>query len=285
MTAVLLALVAALFFGGMSVFIRIGIARCPDVGVGTLATVGTALVVALVAVGAEAPSRGVHLGAAWPFLLAGLLQPGVGQFLVTLAIRETGASRASMIFGSAPIVSVAIALVFLHEPASVPLLVGAVLIVGGGVELARERDRPAHLRRIGMLFAFVAVILFSSRDNLIRWLAGSTTAPPAVAAAAALLGGLLCAVVVVGPTLARRRGVRLLPFVPAGLCFGLSYVATFEAYYRGRVTIVSPLIATEALFGVALSALLLRRTELVGRRLAFGALLIVAGGALIGATR
>jgi len=282
--AVLLALVAALFFGGMSVFIRIGLARNPDIGAATLATVATALAVALVGLAAEAPSRGVHAGAAWPFALAGLLQPGVGQFLVTLAIRETGASRASMIFGSAPLVSVAIALVWLGEPASAPLLVGAVLIVGGGFELARERDRPEHLRRIGLLYAFVAVVLFSSRDNLIRWLAGSTTAPPAAAASAALLGGLVCALVVVGPSL--RRGMpRVLPFVPAGVCFGLSYLATFEAYYRGRVTVVSPLIATEALFGVALSVLLLRRTEVVGRWLAFGALLIVAGGALIGAFR
>jgi drug/metabolite transporter (DMT)-like permease len=282
--AVVLALVAALFFGGMSVFIRIGLARNPDIYVGTLATVTTALLVTLAGLAAESPSRGLHLGAAWPFALAGLLQPGVGQLLVTLAIRETGASRASMIFGSAPLVSVAIALVLLGEPASAPLLVGAVLIVGGGFELARERDRPEHLRTVGLVYAFAAVLLFSSRDNLIRWLAGSTTAPPAAAASAALLGGLVCALVVVAPTVRRRR-LDVLPFVPAGLCFGLSYLATFEAYYRGRVTVVSPLIATEALFGVGLAALLLRRTELVGRRLAFGALLIVAGGALIGAFR
>ena len=284
MAAVVLALVSALFFGGMSVFIRIGLTRCPDVGMGTLATVGVALAVALVGAAVEAPSRGVHAAAAWPFALAGLLQPGVGQFLVTLAIRETGASRASMIFGAAPIVAVAIALVFLGEPLSAPLMIGAVLIVGGGMELARERDRPGHLRRVGLLYAFGAVILFSSRDNLIRWLSGSTSAPPAVAAAAALLGGFLLALVVVGPTL-RRGSVRVLPFVPAGLCFGLSYIAVFEAYYRGRVTVVSPLIATEALFGVALSVLLIRHTELVGRRLALGAALIVAGGAIIGAFR
>ena len=36
---------------------------------------------------------------------------------------------------------------------------------------------------------------------------------------------------------------------------------------------------------VLLSVLLLRHTEVVGRRLALGALLVVAGGALIGAYR
>jgi uncharacterized membrane protein len=69
------------------------------------------------------------------------------------------------------------------------------------------------------------------------------------------------------------------------LLFGLSYVALFEAYYRGRVSVVSPIVATETLWGVGLSALLLRHTELVGRRLALGAALIVAGGVLIGAFR
>ncbi|MFZ1881058.1 MAG: EamA family transporter, partial [Gaiellaceae bacterium] len=80
----------------------------------------------------------------------------------------------------------------------------------------------------------------------------------------------------------RRELTRL---APAGVLFGLSYVCLFEAYFRGRVSVVSPLVATESLWGVGLSALLIRHTEGMGRRLAIGALLVVAGGALIGATR
>jgi hypothetical protein len=48
---------------------------------------------------------------------------------------------------------------------------------------------------------------------------------------------------------------------------------------------VAPLVAAESLVGVGLSVLLLRDSELVGRRLVLGAALIVAGGALIGAFR
>ena len=206
MAAVGLALVSALLFGGMSVGLRIGLSRQPAAAVATLATLGGAAVVALVAVALEAPSRGVHAGAAWPFALAGLLQPGLGQLLVTLAVREAGASRASIVFGAAPLVSVAIALVFLGEPASVPLLAGAVLIVGGGVELARERTRPAHLRRIGLLYAFAVTVLFSIRDNLLRWLSEGTAAPPAVAAAASLLAGTLMLALVLGRRVHRRPG-------------------------------------------------------------------------------
>ncbi len=266
----------------MSVALRMALDSDPDVALATLATSATALVVGLVAAAAETPSRGLHLSSAWPFLLAGLLSPGAAQILVTLAIRESGSSRVSMIFGTAPLVSVTIALVVLGEPASAPLIVGAVLIVAGGVELARERERPAHLNRRGLVYAFAGATLFAIRDNLVRHLAvGDAGVPPAVAAAAALLGGT----VLIAVWARQPIGRRWLRFVPAGLLFGASYVSLFEAYYRGRVTVVAPLVAVESLVGVGLSVLFLRDSEMVGKRLLIGAALIVAGGALIGAYR
>jgi drug/metabolite transporter (DMT)-like permease len=281
--AVGLALISAVLFGGMSVGLRLGLNRRPDAALATLATVGAAFGVALVAAVAEAPSRGVHAGAAWPFFLAGILQPGVGQLLVTMAIREAGASRTSVMLGSAPLVAVAIALGVLGEPLQWALVVGAALIVAGGVELARERGRPEHLRAIGLAYAFLATVLFSIRDNLIRWLSHSTDVPPGTAAAASLASAVLVVAAVLAPRVERWRGV--LPFLGVGVVFGVSYVSLFEAYYRGRVTVVSPLVATESLWGVLLTVLFLRRSELVGRRLALGAVLVVAGGALIGAYR
>lgn len=285
MVAVGLALVSALLFGGMSVGLRMGLSRYPDASLATLATIGGALAVVLVVAALEIPARGVHAGGAWPFALAGLLQPGAGQLLLTMAVREAGASRTSVVFGIAPLVSVTIALAVLGEPASAPLLVGAVLIVAGGVELARERDRPEHLRMRGLLLAAVVMTLFAIRDNLLRWLSRGTSVPPGVAAAAALLGGAVVIVAALGPRVGRPRLRPALPFLGVGVLSGLSYVTLFEAYYRGRVTVVSPLIATESLWGVGLSLLLIRHGEHVGRRLILGALLIVAGGVLIGAFR
>jgi uncharacterized membrane protein len=95
---------------------------------------------------------------------------------------------------------------------------------------------------------------------------------------------------VIGPALGPRlRGHTImrpsLPFLVVGVFFGLSYVLLFEAYYRGRVTVVSPLIATESLWGIVLSILFIREVEVVGRRLVIGALLVVAGGVLITAFR
>jgi drug/metabolite transporter (DMT)-like permease len=274
-TAVALAIASAALFGAMTVALRLALRGLDDTRGATLATVITAFAVALVAAAVHPDLRG-----AWPFLLAGVLAPGVSQILFTLAVREVGASRTSVVVGGAPLIAVLLALVFLDEPLQAPLVLGAIGIVAGGVLLAVERDRPGHLRPLGLVYAGAAAVLFATRDNLTRALHTHTT--PGSAAAATLLAGS-----VVAAAWARRPPSReeITGLAPAGLLFGLSYVCLFEAYFRGRVTVVSPLVATESLWGVGLSYLLIRHTEGVGRRLAVGALLVVAGGALIGAVR
>jgi drug/metabolite transporter (DMT)-like permease len=275
MTVVALALASAALFGAMTVALRLGLRGLSDAGGAALATVLPAFAVVLVA---AVFRHDVHR--AWPFLLAGLLAPGGSQVLFTLAVREIGASRTSVAVGAAPLVAVAIAIVFLDEPLRVPLLLGALAIVAGGVILAAERDRPGHLRGRGLLFAAGAAVLFATRDNVVRAL--HAHASPQTAAAATLLAGTLVAA---AWTRRAPTGTELKRLAPAGVFFGLSYVCLFEAYWRGRVTVVSPLVATESLWGVGLSALLIRHTEGVGRKLAVGALLVVAGSAVIGAFR
>ena len=290
MLAVLLACASAALFGAMAVAIRFALRRTDDPELGALATSSIALVVtAAIGLAAMPGSRDLDLDELWPFLVAGAIAPGTSQILFMRAVREAGAARTSVLMGTAPLVSVAIALVALHEPVRVPLLVGAALIVAGGVALAGERVRPEDFRRLGVLFAILATLLFAVRDNLLRWLAEDTAAHALVTAPVSLLAG---AGTIAAYLVITRRGAwsagfgrTARVFLPSGLLFGVSYAALFEAYYRGRVTVVAPLVATESLWGVLFSALLLRRSELVGRRLVVGAALIVAGGALIGAWR
>ena len=271
----------------MTVFLRIALRRHADAEAGTLATTATAFAVVAVFAIVSPPDAGVRDIVV--FSLAGLLAPGASQLLFTLAVRDAGSSRASVVVGTAPLIAVVIALVFLDEPFRVPLAVGAVLVVVGGIALLGERVRPEGFRAVGLAAALGCTLLFATRDNVVRWAADDTPVSSGAAAAAAML----TAVVVMAVYLVAVRGRRVLElaparlavFVPAGVCFGLSYLSLFEAYYRGRVSVVSPIVATESLFAVLLSAVLLRHSELVGKRLVVGAVLIVAGGALIGAFR
>jgi drug/metabolite transporter (DMT)-like permease len=284
-SGVALALASAVLFGGMSVALGFSMMRSRDALVGAFATACSGFCVCAVValVGRE------WGGELWPYLLAGLLAPGGAQLLFVLGVREAGPARASVIAGAAPLVAVTIAILVLGEPASAPLLVGAVVIVGGGLALVAERARPENFRAIGLVYTFGCTILFATRDNVVRHIASDSTVPPQLAAAATIFSGTVLVFLVLlvtrrGRVFAeiRREGPH---FVLPGVLWGASYAFLFEAFYRSRVTIVSPLVATESLFAVLLAMLLLRRTELVGRHLMLGAALVVAGGALIGAFR
>ena len=74
-------------------------------------------------------------------------------------------------------------------------------------------------------------------------------------------------------------------FVLSGLVYGVSYACLYTAFDRGRVTIVAPLVATESLWAVLLSMVVLRRSERIGVRLLVAAALVVGGGALISSFR
>jgi DME family drug/metabolite transporter len=286
MDAIGLALVSAALFGAMPVAVRFALARplVPAASVGVLYLQAATLAVLVVA---AAIQGGVTLHGLVPFLLAGAVAPGVSQLFITVGIREAGSSRASLAFGTAPLFAVALAIVFFGERPSLGVLAGCFLVVGGGMALAGEPDRPGHVRTIGIVYALVGAALFAFRDNLVRHFSLETDVPSMTGGAATLVAGITVTTAFV---LLRRHRVRWPASVVArwllpGAMVGLSYVALFEAFYRGTVSVVAPIVGTESLWGVAFSALLLHRTEQVGRRLVLGALLVVTGGALIAITR
>jgi drug/metabolite transporter (DMT)-like permease len=285
MSAVVLALVAAVMFGAMAATLGIAFQRSSDAEAGAVVTALVALAVTGV-FSLNALGDGADI---WPFLLTGIIAPGGSQMLYILSVREIGASRAAVIMGAGPLVAVTIAFAVLGEPLETALVVGAVLIVLGVVALAGERDRPEHLRLIGIALALASTVFFATRDNIVRWLADDTTVDPQLAATATIISGTA----VMGAYLVVLRGRRAAadvrhafgPFAVPGLLWGLSYAAIFEAFYRGRVSVVSPLVATEALFGVLLAALIIGRSELIGRHVIVAAGFIVSGGVLIGVFR
>src|SRR3954466_4623052 len=253
----------------MSVAVRFALRSQDDPELGALAMSTIAL--AVTGLFALAARPDFDLGQIWPLLSAGAIAPGLSQILFVRAVREAGAARTSVLMGTAPLVAVAIALTFLDEPGgaalpwaepvSAALLLGAGLIVAGGFALANERVRPEDFRRLGVLFAVGATVLFAVRDNVLRAIAKDTTVNALVAAPVSLLAGTatvaLYLVVTRRGAWGRGYGDTLRAFLPAGLLFGLSYTALFQAYYRGRVSVVAPLVATESLWGVAFAALLL----------------------------
>src|SRR6478735_2200462 len=281
MHAVLLALVSAAFFGAMPVAVRFALG--PPLVPAAVGALFMQIATFAVLCGAAVVQGGVTLSGITPFLLAGAIAPGLSNVFITLGIREAGSSRASVAFGTAPLFAVTIAVLAFDERPGAAVLVGALLIVGGGIALALEQERPRHVRRLGIASALLGAALFAFRDNLVRHLSLDTDVPSMTAGAVMLATSLVVTSSIVA---ARRHRVRLPAVVVArwllpGALVGLSYVALFEAFYRGTVSVVAPIVATESLFGVVFSAWFLGRSEGVTRRVVAGALVVVAGAMLI----
>lgn len=289
MDAVLFGALAGALFGALAVAVRRGLQRGADPEAGALVVTGVAALVSA-AVSAPSAADGLTWGDLWPFLVAGALVPGVSQILFILAVRDAGPSRAAVLIGTTPLISVLIALTVLDEPFRPPLLAGTALVVAGGVALARERSRPEHFRLLGALLALACALLFAVRDNIVRWGARSSSLPALVGTTAALVAS--AGIVLAYLLLFRRRALRarltaaVPAFAAAGIVLGLAYDSLLVAFDRGRVSVVAPLNATQSLWGVALSAVLIgRHHERIGPRLVGAGLLVVAGGAIIGALR
>jgi drug/metabolite transporter (DMT)-like permease len=284
--AVGLALASAALFGAMTVALRFALNSSGDAEVGALVCAGVAFGVVAVAAVAAGGSLGTLRDVA-VFAGAGAVAPGLSQIFFVRAISEAGAARASVVVGCAPLVAVVLGLTLLGEPAKAGVLTGGLLVVLGGIALLSERVRPEAFRAVGLLFAVAATVLFASRDAVVRGYSDDAEMVASAASAVALAGGVAAIYLYLLTTRRAfpRRTRAAAAFIPAGLFFGLSYILLFEAFYRGRVTVVTPLVATESLWTVVLAAMLMRRSELVGRRLLLGACLVVAGSALIGVFR
>lgn len=288
MLGVLLALLSALFFGVLFVVTRLGLQRAPHPVAGAFVTDVVALAASAAVAGAVDAHgfAGVRFADLWPYLAAGALAPGLSQALFVLAVRNAGPSRASVVMGATPLVSALAAIVLLGEPARAWLLLGTALVVAGAVSLGWDRSRPVGFRATGIVFACGCVLLFASRDQLVRWAASDAKVHPLPAATAVLAAASATTLAYLAFTERRRLPALVtraaLPFVPAGLTIGFAYDALTEAFARTRVGVVAPLNATQAIWGVGLSVVVLGRSEMVSRRLVAAAALIVAGAAVIG---
>jgi drug/metabolite transporter (DMT)-like permease len=287
--AVLLALLAGMAFGALTVAIRIALRRAPDPQVAPAITSVLACALTAAAAGVAGDLGGLDLDAVWPFAAIGLLVPGLSQIVFVRAIRDAGPSRAAVVLGVAPLLSAVLAVAFLDESLGPALAIGTVLVVIGGAALAWERSRPQDFRLVGIAFALAAACLFALRDNLVRSVARTEDVPPLAAGTASLLGAacaLLCIVLVLrGRDTPRALAGAAMPFLPAAATLSLAYVALLEAFDRGEVTVVAPLNATQSLWAVAFAAVFLGRSEAIGGRLVLAAVLIVTGSAIVGAAR
>ena len=282
--AIALASLASLCFGVLAVTMRMCFRSGAAFGPVALATTGGAAVVAAAIAVAAHGTEEATVHSVWPFVVAGVVAPGVSQLLFVRAIELIGASRTAVLVGIAPLLSAVFALALLGEPLHAGLAVGTLAIVAGGLLLTWERT-ATRLPAVGFIVGGIAAVAIATRDNFVRWAAKENTLPGTSAAALSLAAATVFLLLLFARSSRRGLWEQRRAVVASALLLGAAYACLLEALDRGRVTVVAPLYATESLWAVLFAALLLRASETVGRRLVAAAVLMVLGGVLIGISR
>ena len=274
----LLALSAAFGFGVAGVFLKRALQYVNPFPAAVLSVTFTTAVVWTVTLSTTSLDGLLTLRIV-PFVVAGVIAPGLSRLALFTGIDRVGVARTYAIGATAPLVSVVLAIVALGERPSWRLLIGAAAIVGGGVLLSVGPAGDPSWRRRDLAFAGLAALGFAVRDNVTRYGFRDFTDPVlAAAVSTATSVAIMWTSVAVG---ARRElrvewlGLRLL--MCAGVAEGFAYVMMWRALASGSVAVVSPLTNSHSIFAVVLAALFLRDLERVTWRIGVATVLIVAG--------
>jgi len=221
----------------------------------------------------------------WPiFAGIGLVFPAMLTFLTFASNRALGPVITSTLGNLAPLFSVTLALIMLHEPPQLFQLIGLVVAVVGAVTVSLSRSPDlGHWRSFALLLPLGAALVRGVVPPVVKL--GLQVWPSPLWAC--LIGYVSSSFVVLMVQRVRKGSViAAVPwpgrrwFAITGICNGLSVLSLFAAVRHGPITLVAPLAAVYPLFTVLLTAIMLRNVRITAQIVA-GTVMTVAGVALV----
>jgi len=277
----LFALVTAICFGLNPVTLKIGFGRGgrPDTAMIVGLLVAVPLYLALLPL-----AGGPHLELLTPaaligFILGGLFGTGIGRRWLYLAIDRIGASPATAIKNSAPVVSALLAAILFDEPVTPTRWAAIVaIVVGVGLVTWKPGTPVRSWIDIGVLAAIGSAAAYGIRPLFLEFGLAAADLP----LTSAVIGSV--AALAYGLTFGDRSGLRSIArepamgmFVLSGVLQSVGFLALNYGLSGGIVSVVYPVTASAPLFTIGFTAMLLRGQEALGPRTVVGALAVVAG--------
>ena len=128
----LLSIVAAASWGAAAIFTRLGLQHfSPVVGTFVSMTATLAIIALITALAFRDALLAVSLNAVAWFALIGVLNFPLGRFLNFSSVQQIGVARSSPVLAVGPFFAIVMAVLFLGESLTAPIVLGAALILGG----------------------------------------------------------------------------------------------------------------------------------------------------------
>ena len=214
-------------------------------------------------------------------VLSGFLGLALGDFLYFLALSRIGVARTLILLQLVPVVTAALAWIFLNETLTQIQCMGALLVVGGGVLARSPKSQRNQADGLGYAAAFLCVVFFAVANLLTHY--GMTETGVLTAASWRLAAGALGAV---GIGFARRQGLQILSstfqpktwrffFWPSlfGTCLGMGLLTAGLKFAKQGVA--ASMAAATPLISIPLAYWILG--EKPNKRSWLGAILVLIG--------
>ncbi|MBM4260609.1 MAG: DMT family transporter [Deltaproteobacteria bacterium] len=218
------------------------------------------------------------------FVAAGIFAPGIGRTLSYVGIERIGVARSVPIVNSSPIFASVFAVIFLAEAWVLQNIVGTLLVIGGIVILSMAKPAQGEWRKIDIIYPLIGAVAFGISTTLRKAGLGYINIPLLAAAMTAGAGALfsLALLKYQGGSkafkLTRNSAAWLFP---AGAFNTAAMLSVFFALSHGKVVIVEPLVSSNPVLTLTLTAIFLRDVESISLRVIIGSALTVTGTILV----
>ena len=222
------------------------------------------------------------------FVLAGICAPGLARIFRDTGIERLGVTVSSPIVSTNTMFSVIIAIVFLGEEITLPLVAGALMIFLGVNLITWQNGRQTQWNKKDIMYPLTAALMFASSTTF-RKIGLNQIGFPLVGAAITSTVSLMVLTVSLlatrlrgsaGPNLKfNREAVKW--FSISSIISSVAYIFYFTALSASNVTKVQPIAGTNPLWAILFSYLFLKGTETINSRIVVGTVVIVLGVAFV----
>src|SRR5919106_1647329 len=232
-----------------------------------------------------APLASLSAGSILIFALVGLFQPGLARLLTYKGIDALGVAISDPIRATTPLFSAMMAIIFLGEQITLPIIAATLLIIAGIILLSWRQGPMKGLDPVYVWYPIAASALAGCSQVLRKF--GLAALPhPFLAAAVTATSSLVVSVVTLWYVEKSRETWKLNRecfwyFLGVGVIISFSMAAIYYALDLGQVSVVIPISSTGPLFSLIFSALFLRDVERVTLRIVASAGMIIGGVLLI----
>jgi DME family drug/metabolite transporter len=220
------------------------------------------------------------------FVVVGFFQPGLTRLLTYKGIDALGVAVTDPIRATTPLFSAMMAIIFLDEQMTRPILAATLMIIAGITLLSWRSGSLKLMGSAVYLWYPIGASALAGASQVVRKFGLAAVPHPFLAAAVTATSSFVVSVVTMWYVEKTQETWKMNRrcfwwFLAAGVTISLAMTCIYYALDLGKVSVVIPISSTGPLFSLILTAIFLRDVERVTLRIVVSASMIVGGVMLL----